>query len=56
MSNVWNLFKIDNKNTGKNERQRFDIFILNFEQISHIALLFLMLTLAGRWNLAFIFE
>ena len=37
-SNMWNMFKVNN-------RRRSGIFIVNFEQISHIVLLFSPLTL-----------
>ena len=37
---VWNMFKVDNKNTRK---RRSGVFIVNFEQISHLFLVFLLL-------------
>ena len=45
--NKWNLFKINNKDTTVEQRhwRRFSDFIVNSEQISHIALVFPWLTL-----------
>ena len=34
--NVWNLFKYDNKYTLKRRWHCSGVFIVNFEQISHI--------------------
>ena len=34
------MFKVNNK-----DRRRYDVFIVNFEDISHFFLLFLLLTL-----------
>ena len=41
------MFKIDNKDTRiKIQWRRSGIFIVNFEHISHLALVFLLLTLS----------
>ena len=40
-NNMWNLFKFNNKDVW----HRFVVFIVNFEQMSHIALVFQLLTL-----------
>ena len=37
---MWNLFNVDNKDATKTTRRRSGIFIVNFEIISHIVLLF----------------
>ena len=38
---MWNLFKVNNKDTWR----RYGVFIAKFEQISHMALMFSLLTL-----------
>ena len=43
--NVWNLFKVDNRDTRRRHWRRSCVFMVNFEQISHIILLFPLLTL-----------
>ena len=42
-NNVWDLFKVNHEDTDTNEV--IDVFIVNFRQISHIALVFPLLTL-----------
>ena len=42
-NNVWDLFKVNHEDTDTNEV--IDVFIVNFGQISHIALVFPLLTL-----------
>ena len=38
-SKVWNMFKVNNKDTCSG------VFIINFEHVSHLVLVFLLLTL-----------
>ena len=38
------MFKVNNKDTGTS-RRRSGVFIVNFERISHLFLVFLLLTL-----------
>ena len=40
---MWNMFKINNK--GTRTTRRSGVFIVKFEHISHLALVFLLLTL-----------
>ena len=40
------MFKINNKVPEQRQWRRSDIFIVNFEHISHLVLLFLLLTLS----------
>lgn len=42
---VWNLFKVKRKTPEQRQRRRFAVFIINFEQIPHFILMFLLLTL-----------
>ena len=42
-NNVWDLLKVNHEDTDTNEV--IDVFIVNFGQISHIALVFPLLTL-----------
>ena len=44
-NNVWNLFKVINKDTRMTSWRRSDVFIVNFEQISHIVMVFPLLIL-----------
>ena len=39
---MWNLFKVKNEDT----RHRSGVFIVNFEHILHLVLVFLLLTLS----------
>ena len=39
-----NMFKVNNRNTRT--RRRSSVFIVNFEHISHLVLVFLLLTLS----------
>ena len=39
------MFKVNNKDTERRHWLRFGIFIVNFERISHLVLVFLLLTL-----------
>ena len=39
------MLKVNNKDTRKTPSRRSDVFIVNFEHISHIVLVFLLLTL-----------
>ena len=41
---VWNRLKVNNKNTRTVSLSSSDIFIVNFEHISHLFLLFLLST------------
>ena len=41
LEQVWNMFKVNNKDT----RTMPGVFIVNFEHISHLVLVFLLLTL-----------
>ena len=38
------MFKVNNKNTRTTSRRRSGVFIVNFEHISHLFLVFLLLT------------
>ena len=43
------MFKVNNKDTGTTSRRqwcRSGVFVVNFEQISHLALVFLLLILS----------
>ena len=40
------MFKVNNKDTRMTPWRRFGVFIINFEHISRIALVFLLLTLS----------
>ena len=40
-----NMFKVNNKDTSTTSWRRSGVFILNFEHISHLFLVFLLLTL-----------
>ena len=42
---VGNLFKVNDKDTKTTSRRRSGVFIVNTEQISHIVVMFLLLTL-----------
>ena len=44
-SNMWNLFKVNNKDAKTTSVMPFGVFIVNFEQISHIVLVVPLLTL-----------
>ena len=44
------MFKINNKDTRKRPWRRSGIFIVNFEHISHLALVFLLLTLSREMS------
>ena len=44
-NNVWNLFKVINKDTRMTSWRRSDVFIVNFEQISRIVMVFPLLIL-----------
>ena len=39
------MLKVNNKHNRANSMTRFDVFIVNFEYISHLFLVFLLLTL-----------
>ena len=39
------MFKVNNKDTTTTPWRRFVVFIVNFEYISHLVLMFLLLTL-----------
>ena len=39
------MFKVDNKNNNERQWSRVGVFIANFEHISHLFLVFLLLTL-----------
>ena len=41
---VWNMFKINNKNTERRQWRCFGVFTVNFEHASHLFLMFLLLT------------
>ena len=43
--NVWNLFKLETETSERHHWRRSGVFILNFEQILHITLVFPLLTL-----------
>ena len=43
---VWNMLKVNNKNTRATSMSLFGIFVLNFEHISHVFLVILLLTLS----------
>ena len=43
--NVWNLFKLTTKTPERRQWRRYGVFIVNVEQISHIVLVFPLLTL-----------
>ena len=43
--NVWNLFKLTIKTPERRQWRRYGVFIVNVEQISHIVLVFPLLTL-----------
>ena len=49
-----NMFKVNKKDTRtpvkRRQWRRFDVFIVNFEYISHLVLVFLLLTFAGWVN------
>ena len=56
---VWNIWKVNNKYTRMTSCCRFGVFIVNFEQISHIVLIFPLLTLNKRmpaWHNANLFK
>ena len=42
---VWNMFEVNNKDTERRQWRRFGVFIVNFEHISNLALVLLLLTL-----------
>ena len=44
-SNMWNLLKVNNKDAKTTSVMPFGVFIVNFEQISHIVLVVPLLTL-----------
>ena len=44
-NNAWNCSKLTIKTPGRHHWRRSAVFIINFEQISHIDLVFLLLTL-----------
>ena len=39
------MFKVNNKNTRQRQWRRSGVFVVNLEHISHLALVFLLLTL-----------
>ena len=41
------MFKVNNKDTKTTQWRRSGVFIVNFEHISHLVLVFLLLT----WNM-----
>ena len=56
---VWNIWKVNNKYTRMTSCCSFGVFIVNFEQISHIVLIFPLLTLNKRmpaWHNANLFK
>ena len=40
---MWNIFKVNNKDTRNDTSRRSGLFIANFEYISHLALVFLVI-------------
>ena len=42
---MWNLFEVNNKDTGRHQLSRSHVFIINFEQLLHIAPVFSLTTL-----------
>ena len=44
-NDMWNLWKVNKKTAEQRHWRRSDVFIVNFEQISHILQVFLLLTL-----------
>ena len=42
------MSKVNNKETERRHRRRSGVFIVNFEHISHLFLVFLLLTLNGQ--------
>ena len=50
-SNVWNLFKVNDKDIGTASLNPFWCFMFNFEQISTIPLVFLLFILNQNTNL-----
>ena len=45
---VWNVFKVNNKDTRTTPMASFWYLIVNFERISHLVLVFLLLTLSRQ--------
>ena len=43
--NLWNLFKVDNKTPERRHWQCFGVFLVDFEQTSHITQVITLLTL-----------
>ena len=41
------MFKVNSKDTPKDARRRSGIFVVNFEHVLHLVLVFLLLTLSG---------
>ena len=52
-NNLPNLFKENNKNTKRRHCRRSDIVIVNFEQISYIILLLLLIIWASKYRLGY---
>ena len=52
-SNVRNLFKVNNKDTSTTSKRHFGVFIVSFEQIFHIVLVFTLLVLTSKYRLDF---
>ena len=52
-NSVWNLFEVDNKNTRTASLMSFWCVIVNFEQISHIVLMFSLLTFLYKFQLGY---
>ena len=53
------MFKVNNKDTRTTPWRRSGIFIVNFEHISHLVLVFLLLTLSRKiagWVVPFLEE
>ena len=51
-NSVWNIFRVNNKEVIERRHwRRSGVFIVKFEQILHIVLVFLLLTL-NKWMLA----
>ena len=42
------MFKVNNKDIVNNVRRRSGVFIVNFEHISHLALVFVLLPLSKK--------
>ena len=47
------MFKVNNKDTRRRNWHRSGVFIVNFEHISHVILVFLLLNLKGNSRLGY---